>query len=244
VFPYRAVLRLDFPELGEFVRAREPRRLPVVLTREEVRALLRGLGGASGVVAQLLYGSGLRLLEALELRVKDVDLTRCALTVRRAKGARDRSAPIAQATLEPLRRQLEMARAVWEEDLRAGHGAVKLPFALARKDGGAERSWLWQWVFPASRRYVESGCERRHHLHESAVQRAVRRAVVRARIEKRVGCHTLRHSFATHLLERGCDIRTIQELLGHRSLQTTMVYTHVLERGALGVRSPLDVLDA
>jgi integron integrase len=242
VFLYRVVLRAEFPELSEFVRAREPQRLPVVLTRAEVGALLGELKGVSGLVAQILYGSGLRLMECLELRVKDVDLRRRVLMVRRAKGGKDRGAPLAEKVCTPLARQLERAREVWELDLREGHGAVALPFALARKDRGAERSWLWQWVFPGARRFLdtESEWERRHHLHETAVQRAVKRAAVRAQIGKRVSCHTLRHSFATHLLERGCDIRSIQELLGHRSLTTTMIYTHVLDRGALGVRSPLD----
>jgi integron integrase len=242
VFLYRHVLGMDFPELDAFVRARRPRRLPVVLTREEVQRVLAELDGTLGLIARLLYGSGLRLLECLTLRVKDVDFERHAVVLREAKGRRDRGVPLADSLVDPLRAHLERVRALWESDLRAGFGAVALPDALARKLPRADRTWAWQWVFPASRRYVDRTCgtERRHHLHETVAQRAVARAVARSGIAKRASCHTLRHSFATHLLERGYDIRTLQELLGHRSVQTTMIYTHVLRRAGAGVRSPLD----
>ena len=243
VFLYRHVLEMDFPELDVFVRARRPIRLPAVLTRDEVRRVLTELDGTPRLVAQILYGSGLRLLECLELRVKDVDFERRALTLRRTKGGRDRTVPLAEVLVAPLGEHLERVRAVWESDLAQGFGAVVLPDALASKFPHAERSWAWQWVFPASRRYVDRGVatERRHHLHETVVQRALQRAVARAGITKRATCHTLRHSFATHLLARGHDIRTIQELLGHRNVQTTMIYTHVVNRGGAGVRSPLDL---
>lgn len=242
VFLYREVLQQALPDLEGVVRAQRPRRLPVVLDRDEVRALLAQLEGEHRLVASLLYGAGLRLLEALTLRVKDVDLAAREIRVRRGKGGRDRVVPLPDAVRERLRAQLAHARVVHEADLAAGFGAVALPNALARKYPGAARELGWQWVFPASRRYRDeaAGCERRHHLHETAVQRAVKRAVRAAGIAKPASCHTLRHSFATHLLAAGYDIRTVQELLGHRNVETTMVYTHVLNRGGRGVRSPLD----
>jgi integron integrase len=207
-----------------------------------VSALLAQLHGVEWLAAALLYGSGLRLLEALTLRVKDVDLERRELRLRRAKGDRDRVAPLPERVRGALREHLAGVRALHARDLALGFGAVALPDALARKLPSAARDWAWQWVFPASRRYLDAsaGTERRHHLHETVVQRAVKRAAARAGIAKRVSCHALRHSFATYLLETGTDIRTLQELLGHRNVQTTMVYTHVLNRGAQGVRSPLD----
>jgi integron integrase len=242
VFLYREVLELDLGDFSGAVRARAPHRLPVVLTREEVRALLAQLVGVEWLVAALLYGAGLRLLEALTLRVKDVDFARRELRLRRAKGGKDRLAPLPDAVQVGLRAQLEAARAQHAADVAAGFGAVSLPGALARKYPNAAREWAWQWVFPATRRYFDpiARSERRHHLHETVIQRAVKRAVASAGIAKRASCHTLRHSFATHLLESGTDIRTLQELLGHANVATTMVYTHVLSRGAGGVRSPLD----
>ena len=243
VFLYREVLGMEAPVLGAVVRARRPRRLPVVLSREEVRALLAQLDGTAWLVAALLYGSGLRLLECLTLRVKDLDFASREIRVRDGKGRRDRVVPLPGRLDAPLRAQLERARAMHEMDLRAGFGAVVLPDALERKYPNASRSWGWQWVFPASSRWREeaTGAERRHHLHETAVQRAVRAAAVNAGIAKPASCHALRHSFATHLLGAGYDIRTVQELLGHASVRTTMLYTHVLNRGGLGVRSPLDL---
>jgi integron integrase len=245
VFLYRHVLGMALPDLQGLVRARRPTRLPAVLSAGEVRRLLAQLEGEPRLVASLLYGSGLRLLETLTLRVKDLDFATRELRLRRAKGQRDRVVPLPDACAAPLRAQLGLARALHERDLAAGFGAVAVPDALARKYPGAAREWGWQWVFPASRRYRDErlGGERRHHLHETVVQRAVKRAVRAAGIDKPASCHTLRHSFATHLLAAGYDIRTVQELLGHRSVQTTMVYTHVLNRGGLGVRSPLDALD-
>ncbi len=246
VFLYRRVLECDVLDLEGLVRARKPRRLPVVLTRREVLALLDELSGAQHLVACLLYGSGLRLLEALRLRVKDIDFERREIVVRHGKGQKDRVAPLPASCIPALRQQLTRARKIHKRDVASGCGSVHLPGGLARKYPSASREWGWQWVFPAMRRQRDprTGVERRHHLHETAVQRAVKRAVRAAGIDKPASCHTLRHSFATHLLERGVDVRTVQELLGHRNLNTTMVYVHVLNRGALGVRSPLDPLDS
>ncbi len=243
VFLYREVLERELGDFSSRVRAREAERLPVVLSRGEVRALLGELRGVEWIVASLLYGGGLRLLEALTLRVKDMDFERRELRLRQTKGGRDRVAPLPAVSLAPLREHLMTVRRLHASDLAAGFGAVALPGALDRKLPGAPSEWPWQWVFPATRRYFDpaANSERRHHLHETVMQRAMKRAVTRAGIAKRASCHTLRHSFATHLLESGTDIRTLQELLGHRSVQTTMVYTHVLNRGGRGVRSPLDV---
>jgi integron integrase len=242
VFLYRRVMDIEPPRLDGLVRAKGPRRLPVVLTPEEVRALLLRLDGAARLVASLLYGSGLRLLEALTLRVKDLDFGSGEIRVRDGKGRKDRVVPLPQAVVGPLSAHLERVRELHKRDYELGFGQVELPGALARKYPRASREWGWQWVFPATTRFVdrETGVERRHHLHETAVQRAVSRAVKRAGIAKHASCHTLRHSFATHLLVRGYDIRTVQELLGHRDVRTTMIYTHVLNKTGLGVRSPLD----
>ena len=243
VFLYREVLRTDAPVLTEIVLARRPRRLPVVLTRDEVRALLGQLHGATWLIASLLYGSGLRLIECLTLRVKDLDFATGEIRVRDGKGRRDRVVPLPASLAAPLQTHLERVRVIHQEDLRAGFGAVALPGALDRKYPDAPRAWIWQWVFPASGRYHDpaANAERRHHFHETAVQRAVKAAAANAGIAKPATCHALRHSFATHLLAGGYDIRTVQELLGHSSVRTTMIYTHVLNRGGLGVRSPLDV---
>lgn len=244
LFLYRAVLRLDLPWLDGLVRAPQRRRVPEVLTRDEVRRLLSELDAKPLLVASLLYGSGLRLLEALRLRIKDVDLAAKTLTVRSGKGDRDRRALLPLTTIVPLERCIAESLEQHRMDLERGAGWVELPHALARKYPNAARSPAWQWVFPATSIYREreSGEQRRHHLHETVIQRAVRAAVQRAKIHKRATCHTLRHSFATHLLEDGQDIRTIQELLGHSSVTTTMIYTHVVNRGPLGVRSPIDRL--
>jgi len=244
LFLYRDVLGTDLPWLDGLVRAPRPRRLPTVLSRDEVRAVLTRLDGPPRLMATLLYGSGLRLLECCRLRVKDLDFSRRQLTVREGKHNKDRLTML-PAALEPaLRDQLDRARRQHEHDLAHGAGWVELPDALLAKYPNAARQWPWQWVFPATRtyRHTETGQRRRHHLHETVLQTAVRRAGQDCRLSKRVTCHTFRHSFATHLLEDGHDIRTVQELLGHNDVATTMVYTHVLNRGPGGVLSPADRL--
>ena len=244
LFLYREVLGRQLEDLEGGVRARRPHRVPVVLSREETAALLAELTGPNALVASLLYGSGLRLLECLRLRIQDLDPARCQLTIREGKGARDRMALYPQSLTQPMDAHLSGVRAVFTEDRRHGQPGVALPHALERKIPSAGSDWRWQWVFPAARlsKDPRSGVVRRHHLHESGVQRAIRAAATKASIAKRVSPHTLRHSFATHLLEDGTDIRTIQTLLGHRSLKTTMIYTHLVGRGPLGTRSPLDRL--
>src|SRR5215470_2645384 len=242
LFLYRSVLKQPFPQLEEIERAKRPRRVPTVLSRDEVHALLSRLTGMPHLMASLLYGSGLRLLECARLRVKDVDFTYHQLIVRDAKGAQDRVTMLPQSLEEALQRQLARTKLVHAEDLAAGYGEVYLPYAFARKDPHAGTSWGWQYVFPASKRSLDprSGRERRHHITETMLQKAVKHAIRQAGLDKRGSCHTLRHSFATHLLEDGYDIRTVQELLGHKEVKTTMIYTHVLQRGGRGVRSPLD----
>jgi integron integrase len=244
LFLYRDVLDRDLPWLDDMVRAKRPHRLPVVLSREEVRAVLSCMGGTPRLMAVLLYGSGLRLLECCRLRVKDVDFARNQITVRQGKGDRDRVTMLPNAVKGELVVNLERVRAQHGRDLSLGAGWVELPDGISRKFPRAGQDWSWQWVFPATRPYRDtvSGQRRRHHLHETVVQESVRRASLAAGLTKRATCHSFRHSFATHLLEDGSDIRTVQELLGHKNVATTMIYTHVLNRGPAGVQSPMDRL--
>jgi integron integrase len=243
LFLYKNVLGNELPWLDQIVRSKRPRRIPVVLSRAEVREVLGRLTGRYWLVVSLLYGSGLRLLEALHLRVKDVDLERRTLIVRDAKGQKDRVTVLPDSLVEPLRKQLQWVRTGHERAIASGFGGVELPFALQRKYPRAHLDFGWQYVFPADRpsRDPRSGAWRRHHLYEDSVQRQVRAAIRAAGIDKPASCHTFRHSFATHLLESGYDIRTLQELLGHSDVRTTQIYTHVLNRGGRGVRSPMDI---
>ena len=244
VFMYKAVLDKPLGDLQGVIRAKKPRRLPVVLSSDEVAAVLRNLEGIHWLVACLLYGSGLRLMECMRLRVKDIEFDRRALLVRAGKGAKDRVVTLPDELHTPLKRHLESVKNTHEKDLADGFGQVWLPHALARKYPRAATEWGWQYVFPASRRSNDprSDVVRRHHFDESSIQRAVKIAIRRAQINKPASCHTLRHSFATHLLERGMDIRTVQEQLGHKDVRTTQLYTHLLKRGGNAVLSPLGAI--
>jgi integron integrase len=245
LFLYQRVLGLELPWLSDLVRAQRPVRLPTVLSEAEVRRLLAHVEGVGALMTGLLYGAGLRQIECLSLRVKDVDFAYRQILVRDGKGAKDRVTMLPESLVQPLQAHLGRVRLLHRRDLDEGHGEVSLPHALARKYPRAGYHWAWQFVFPSGNRSADpqSGVIRRHHLHPDTLGRIVKRAAARAGIVKPVSCHTLRHSFATHLLERGHDIRTVQELLGHADVSTTMVYTHVMNKGARAVKSPLDRLE-
>jgi len=242
VFLYSQVLGVDLGDLGEFLHARRRKRLPVVLGKEEVHRLLGGLPDGFRLMAQVLYGTGMRLMECLRLRVKDIDFDRNQIVVRSGKGDKDRITMLPESLKGTLEAHLKRVRILWESDVRDGYGEVYLPEGLSRKYPNAVKEWGWQWVFPSRSKSIDprSGKVRRHHVLETALQRAMKEGVRLSGIAKPATCHTLRHSFATHLLEAGYDIRTVQELLGHKDVSTTMIYTHVLNKPGIAVRSPLD----
>ncbi len=244
LFLYREVLKQEFNNLGDVVRAKTTRKLPVVYTQSEIRIIINQLEGRNWLMGQTMYGAGLRVMECVRLRVKDIDFGYRQIVVRDGKGRKDRITLLPDIMVDNLKRHLEKVKSIHDFDLKAGFGTVYMPYALERKYKHADRSWSWQWVFPASKRSIDprSKIERRHHINESVIQKAVKKATRSAGITKTGNCHALRHSFATHLLESGYDIRTIQELLGHKDVSTTMIYTHVLNRGGRGVKSPGDML--
>ena len=244
LFLYRNIIGRDVGDLGELIRARKPERIPVVMSKQEVKLVLMQMQGRDRLMVELIYGSGLRLNESLELRICDLDFERNQISVRNGKGGKDREVMLPGSLKIRLQEHVNEVQRIHRADLSEGFGEVVLPGALDRKFAGATREWRWQWVFPQERRWYDraTGRQGRHHLHATVLQRAIRRAVDRSSLTKRISCHTFRHSFATHLLEGGYDIRTVQVLLGHKDLKTTMIYTHVLNRGPGGVRSPLDEL--
>jgi integron integrase len=242
IFLYQEVLKIELPLSLNAIRAKRSKYLPTVLTQDEVRAVIRQLTGEYQLIIKILYGSGLRLTEGLQLRVKDLDFAQQQIMVKDSKGMESRITMLPDSVIDQLKVHLNQVKFLHQQDLDNGYGSVYLPFALERKYPHASREWTWQYIFPSQRISTDprSGIVRRHHLHESGLQKALKQAVRNAEIDKRVSCHTFRHSFATHLLQNGYDIRTVQELLGHKDVKTTMIYTHVLNRGGHGVRSPLD----
>jgi len=245
IFLYKQVLKIEIGDLGNVTWAKKPAKLPVVFNREEVTKVLNQLSGMNLMMAMLLYGSGLRLSECLQLRVKDIDFQYKQITIRSAKGDKDRVTLLPEYVIEPLKKHLTYVKMLHDKDLKDGYDSVYMPYALGRKYPNVGREFGWRFVFPATQisKDPRTGIQRRHHIHESVLQKAVKKAIRQAGIYKHASCHTFRHSFATHLLESGYDIRTVQELLGHQDLNTTMIYTHVLNKGAFGVKSPADLIN-